>query len=145
MKLIPINPEDLHPEFRTDPGCREFLPHQIAYYEKIGFHPPWIQYFARLNGNWVGTVSFKGPPFSGKVEIAYATFPPMEGKGIGTRMCTEIVKLAKMENPEILITARTLPEENASTHILQKNGFHLQGPVQDPEDGTVWEWVFPLA
>ena len=31
------------------------------------------------------------------------------------------------------------------TAILQKLGFALQGPVQHPEDGVVWEWQWAAA
>ena len=36
--------------------------------------------------------------------------------------------------------AHTLPEENASTRALRRNGFTLAGAVDDPEDGLVWRW-----
>jgi hypothetical protein len=35
-----------------------------------------------------------------------------------------------------------LPEENASTSILKKNGFVMLGTVWDDEDGNVWEWGY---
>jgi len=42
----------------------------------------------------------------------------------------------------VRITARTLPEKNYSTRILEKNNFVLLGFVTDPEDGEVWEWEY---
>ena len=39
-----------------------------------------------------------------------------------------------------LVRAHTLPERNASTRVLEKNGFRLVGPVVDPEDGPVFRW-----
>jgi len=42
------------------------------------------------------------------------------------------------------VNSRSLvPEENASTRILRRLGLQLLGPVEDPEDGTVWRWVLP--
>src|SRR6185503_4650545 len=39
-----------------------------------------------------------------------------------------------------LVRAHTLPERNASTRVLEKNGFRLLGPIVDPEDGPVFRW-----
>jgi hypothetical protein len=40
----------------------------------------------------------------------------------------------------MLPIAHTLPEENASTRALRRNGFLFAGEVMDPEDGLVWRW-----
>jgi hypothetical protein len=45
-------------------------------------------------------------------------------------------------NTAVKITARTLPQRNFSTKILEKNEFEFAGIVNDPEDGDVWEWVY---
>lgn len=39
-----------------------------------------------------------------------------------------------------LVCAHTLPEENASTKLLTKCGFHKVGEVVGPDDGLVWRW-----
>lgn len=116
----------------------------IDFYNRAGFVPPWIGYYARLNDEFVGSAGFKGKPKDKKVEIAYGTFRKYEGKGIGTEMCRQLDLLAIRTDPHIRITARTLPEENASTSILKKNGFILLGTVWDDEDGNVWEWEYKL-
>ncbi len=36
-----------------------------------------------------------------------------------------------------------IEENNFSTRILQKNGFIFSATVNDPEDGDVWEWIYP--
>lgn len=125
-----------------DPQGLMVLDNQIEYYHQIGYIPPWIGYFAIDKGRLVGTCSFKGAPVNGKVEIAYFTFPEQEGKGFGTRMCAELIKFAKAADPQVVVTARTLPCHNPSTSILRKNGFTLQGAAIDSEDGEVWEWVW---
>jgi hypothetical protein len=38
--------------------------------------------------------------------------------------------------------ARTLPEKNFSTRILEKNAFKFMATVNDLDDGEVWEWEF---
>ncbi|MBP6343673.1 MAG: GNAT family N-acetyltransferase [Candidatus Omnitrophica bacterium] len=110
------------------------------HYKRIGFQPPWIGYFVMSDGQNVGGCGFKYPPRDNKVEIAYFTFPEFEGKGHATRTAAAIVELTQKNGPDLLITARTLPQKNASTRVLEKNGFVFSGNVEDPEDGPVWEW-----
>lgn len=88
----------------------------------------------------VGTCAFKGPPKGGTVEIAYFTFPGFEGQGYATAMARRLIGMAAA-SPEVKrITARTLPEQNASTEVLKKVGMSLAGEAADPDDGVVWEW-----
>lgn len=111
-------------------------------YEQVGYAPPWVGYIARIDGGSVGTCAFKSPPADGRVEIAYFTFPEHEGRGVATRMASALIDIARQADPTVRITARTLPQQNASTRVLSKLGFVLAGTVQDPEDGEVWEWVY---
>src|SRR6266487_2416953 len=85
---------------------------------------------------------FTGAPQNGTVEIAYGTFEPYRQKGIGTEICKLLVEISLRTDPSVKITARTLPQRNFSTKILEKNGFEFSGVVNDPEDGDVWEWVY---
>jgi len=78
----------------------------------------------------------------GKVEIAYGIFPKYRQMGYGTEICRMLVEIALKADSSVLITARTLREENYSTKILKKNGFHFLGTVVDPDDGEVWEWEY---
>lgn len=143
IKLEPIRKDDSADKaFWGDaPLCSMVQQNQIQYYNAIGFTLPWIGYFALADGKVVGTCSFKGSPKNGKVEIAYFTFPEQEGKGYGKRMCAQLVNIAKAADPQVIVTARTLPQHSPSTSILKNNGFTLQGIVMDSEDGEVWEWV----
>ncbi|MCA9392840.1 MAG: GNAT family N-acetyltransferase [Candidatus Omnitrophica bacterium] len=113
-----------------------------ALYQKVGYIPPWICYFAYDRKQCTGTCGFKYPPRENKVEIAYFTFPGFEGKGYASEMVKELIQLANSSDANITITARTLCEKNASTRILEKSGFQLIGEVNDEEDGIVWEWIF---
>jgi RimJ/RimL family protein N-acetyltransferase len=145
MKLIPIPescecPPEIMPTFLVD----EMLSTYTTYYPKIGFHAPWIGYFIVEDGNAVGSCGFTGAPKDNKVEIAYFTFPGHEGRGIATFACKELVKLALSTNSTLTIFAKTAPEENASTHILVRNGFVKKGETTDDEIGLAWEWVFAL-
>ncbi len=143
MELIPIKETlEENSNFTDDPLLHDILSMTIEFYKKIGFTSPWIGYFAKENNILVGSGGFKGAPVNGTVEIAYGTFENWRRKGIGTQICRELVDAALLANPMVRITARTLPENNFSSRILQKNGFAFIGTVNDPEDGEVWEWEF---
>jgi RimJ/RimL family protein N-acetyltransferase len=143
MELIPIHQTAAeNAGFYNHPECVEILDMTITYFEKTGYQPPWIGYFAQKNGQLVGSAAFKGAPKNNRIEIAYGVLEPFRQRGFGTEICRALVGLATSADPSVVITARTLPEKNFSTRILEKNGFHLLGVVQDEEDGAVWEWEF---
>ena len=89
----------------------------------------------------IGSAGFKGPPDStGTVEIAYGIVPSFQGQGYATEAAAALVEFAFADGQVRTVRAHTLPEANASTHVLRKNGFTHIGTVVDPEDGTVWRW-----
>ena len=55
--------------------------------------------------------------------------------------CKELLSIAQQSDPKIITTAKTAPEYNASTKILQKNGFTFTEIVQDHEIGDAWLWT----
>ena len=121
--------------------CQQLLTMYQDFYPEIGYHPPWVGYFIIRNDQIVGSCGFTGKPEGGKVELAYWTFPGFEGEGISSFACGELVRIARQEDPSLIITAKTAPEYNASTRILQKNGFHFSEVVQDHEIGDAWLWI----
>ncbi|HMQ07347.1 MAG TPA: GNAT family protein [Saprospiraceae bacterium] len=146
MELIAISKSSAENiEFINNPLCQDTIYLTLDFYKKIGFKPPWICYYAKQNDNLVGSAGFKGPPMNGTVEIAYGTFEKYRNQGIGAEICKKLVDLSLKTNPSIRITARTLPEKNFSTRILEKNNFEFVGIVNDPEDGDVWEWEFTIS
>ena len=105
---------------------------------------PWQHGFFivdRERGHVVGTAGFKGPPDTdGVVEIAYGVAPEYQGRGYATEAANALVEFALADNAVKIVRAHTLPEANASTRVLTKNGFRHLGEVMDPEDGRVWRW-----
>lgn len=141
MKLIEINetgtlPEELVP----NAFLREVIEETVAHYRRVAFVPPWVGYVGLANGVPVAVGGFKSQPVAGRVEIAYGAVPGHEGKGNTTKLARELVRIARQEDESLTVFAQTLPEQNASTSILKKLGFRLLGPVEHPDDGTVWEW-----
>lgn len=114
-----------------------------AWYQQVGFQPPWVGYAVLENETPVGLCAFKTAPKQGRVEIAYGTVPGFENRGIGTAMARGLLQIANQTDAEVVVFAQTLPQENASTAILKKLGFVLRATIEHPDDGTVWEWVHP--
>ncbi len=92
----------------------------------------------------VGVGGFTGKPKDGKVEIAYGTVKEYEGQKIASFCCEQLILIAKTTDPKIIITAKTSPEVNASSKILERNGFVFSGIVQDEGIGDAWEWVLKV-
>ena len=109
-------------------------------YAEQGHHPPWISYLAFVGDEMVGGGAFVGPPGADGVEIAYFTRSDLEGRGHAGRTAAALVALARAADPALPIWAKTLPEDNASTHILRRLGFGFTGIVQDHEIGDAWRW-----
>ena len=145
MKLLPIK-EHLYEneQFMADPDCQDTIYVTIDFFKKIGYEPPWISYYAEDDGRFVGAGAFKGKPQNGKIEIAYMVFPHSRQQGFGNSIVKALIQLALKTDPSIIVTAKTLAEENFSARILKKNNFNLLGTVMDEEDGEVWEWGLTL-
>jgi RimJ/RimL family protein N-acetyltransferase len=105
---------------------------------------PWIHGFVLLHqtsNSAIGKCGFKGPPDAdGTVEIAYGIAPEHQGKGYATEAAAALVNYAFSHKQVRKVRAHTLPEPNASTHVLTKCGFQRIGEVIDPDDGPVWRW-----
>ena len=140
LTLLPIDEDENKNVGFKGRECKSILEVYPGFYRRVGFNPPWIGYFVKRGGKLVGCGGFKGKPKDGKVEVSYGTFKKYEGEGIGSEICRQLVSLSLKTDPDVRVTARTLPENNASANILKKNGFELLGTVWDDEDGGVWEW-----
>ena len=121
--------------------CQTLLQMYGDYYPKIGFNLPWVAYLIVRQNQVVGSCSFTGQPNDGKVEIAYWTFKEFEGQGIASFACKELVNITQQTDPSVTITAKTAPEDNASTKILKNNNFAFTEIVQDDEIGDAWLWT----
>jgi RimJ/RimL family protein N-acetyltransferase len=141
LSPIYINEDKDDPKYAND-FCREIFKSYPDYYHKTGYHPPWIGYFVIRDDEIVGVAGFIGKPTGGRVEIAYGTYKPYEGQGVASFACHSLVAIARTCDPFVIITAKTAPEKNASTTVLQKNGFAYSRNVQDEGIGDAWEWIY---
>jgi len=142
MKLKPIELNvDKSEAIYNSENCQILLNVYKDYYREIGYNFPWVGYFVIKENQIVGSCGFKGGPKEGKVEIAYWTFEEFESQGISSFSCKELISISQEFDSTITITATTAPENNASTKILQNNGFEYSGIVQDHEIGDAWLWI----
>lgn len=103
---------------------------------------PWWSWLPVLKSEQklAGTGGFKGPPKDGMVEIGYEIIPELQGKGLATEYAAALIRMA-FQHPEVTsVIAHTLAHENASCAVLRKTGFILGETIEDPEDGTIWQW-----
>jgi RimJ/RimL family protein N-acetyltransferase len=114
-------------------------------YARSGFEEPWIGYLVLSGATLVGTCAFASPPVEGRIEIAYFTFPPFEGRGLATAMASELVRIARQQGPALTIAAQTLVEPNASQRILEKLGFRDVASLHLESEGQVLEWQLPTS
>ena len=139
IRFLPVG-RDGRVDVELPPAARDACVATAHLYERNGYSPPWVAYLALADGAVAGICSFKSPPAEDRVEIAYFTFPGHEGRGIATAMACELVRIAHTRQPDLLLLAQTLPEENASTAILRRLGFAYAGTTRDDDAGEVWEW-----
>ena len=117
--------------------CRASADHQ----RRVGYEPPWTGYLLARDGEYLGGGAFVAPPAAGRVEIAYFTLPAHEGRGFGRTTAALLVDIARRADPSLVLWAKTLPEENASTAILRALGFRHAGSTTDHEIGEAWAWL----
>jgi RimJ/RimL family protein N-acetyltransferase len=148
-------PDDFTAVFGYDagPGLRDFFvggdvsEEWLAELRRKKLDSPWDFGYALVHreyGTVIGTAGFKGPPDGdGTVEIAYAIVPIYENQGYATEAARALTEFAIARDEVRHVIAHTLPENNASTHVLRRCGYAFDGEVIDPEDGPVWRWTVP--
>ncbi len=142
MEIKPIALHiDKSQEIYSSDNCQLLLKTYEDYYQEVGYNLPWVGYFVIRENQIVGCCGYKGQPNEGKVEISYWTFQEFENQGVASFSCKELVLISQQFDPTIIVTATTAPEDNASTKILQNNGFTFTGVVQDHEIGDAWLWT----
>jgi len=113
-------------KLRADPALSGWWTHLV-----LGDSPPTI----------VGVCGYTGPPTAdGAVEIAYAIAPSHQGQGLATFAAAELIRRAFADMRIRQVCAHTLPEQNASTRVLEKLGMRFVGLANDADAGTVWRW-----
>ena len=87
----------------------------------------------------VGWGGFKRPPADGVVELGYEIAASRQGRGFATAATRAMVAEAFADPRVRVVIAHTLPEPNASNHVLEKAGFRFDGEVRE-DDAVVWRF-----
>ncbi|MEM7202022.1 MAG: GNAT family N-acetyltransferase [Planctomycetota bacterium] len=162
LRLVPYAPADLLALVESEAqfggafgqpaaaGLREFVvgpevaPEWLAQLRAAATADVWRHGFAVVHvagGLVIGTVGFKGPPDDeASVEIGYGIVPAFNGQGYATEAAAAGVGFAFADPRVRRVLAHTMPQQNASTRVLQKCRFDCVGEINDPEDGVVWRW-----
>ena len=124
-------------------GFPDALPIIHASYEKKPEGHRWGSlFFIEIEASTlVGFGGFKGSPSpDGVVEIGYAIAPAFRGQGLATDAVVQMVQRAFADVAVRAVDAHTLGHDNPSTRVLQKAGFRKIAEIEDPDDGTIWQW-----
>jgi RimJ/RimL family protein N-acetyltransferase len=106
-------------------------------------HIGWLTYLAihLADKKLIGTCGFKGKPDSkGNVEIGYEIAASYQLRGLASEAAIALIKHA-FSFPQVnSVLAHTLAQVNESGAVLKKAGLQKVGLVEDPDEGTVWQW-----
>jgi RimJ/RimL family protein N-acetyltransferase len=122
------------------PALKENCEASAKLLSRLVFQPPWVSYVSISGTVPVGGGAFVGAPKDGRVEIAYFTLREFENMGHGRQTAWGLVSIVRSIDASLIIFAKTLPETNASNHILRKLGFALKGDTADEDVGHAWLW-----
>ena len=87
----------------------------------------------------VGWGGFKGAPRRGVVELGYEIAESHRGRGLATAAARAMLVEA-FANPRVIaVIAHTMPEQSASTRVLEKAGFRREAQVEQAGT-TVWRF-----
>jgi GNAT superfamily N-acetyltransferase len=87
------------------------------------------------DGRILGDLGTHGPPdCEGCVEIGYSLAPSARGQGIGTAAVAAFVRRLAEEPGIRRLTAVTGAQNTASRRLLERQGFHLTGPLPGTDE-----------
>jgi [ribosomal protein S5]-alanine N-acetyltransferase len=79
-----------------------------------------------------GIGGFKGAPVEGTVEIGYSLVESQHRRGLAPEACEALIAWASRDARVHRVIAHTLPELRPSIRVLEKLGFALVGPGEEP-------------
>lgn len=122
------------------------FPEAMPFFEKTIAENPstqWVSYFivTQDSPTLIGTCGYKGEPTDeGMIEIGYEIRDDFQGKGLATEAAKLLTDNALSADPVKFVQAHTIALDNASTAVLKKLGFGFIQAIEDPDDGTIYQW-----
>ncbi len=104
---------------------------------------PWLTTFLIVRTEdlrVVGGCGFKTGPKNGRIEVGYGVAPAARRSGAATAALMLLTDIA-FEAGVSEVLAEVLPENKASTRVVQKAGFAHAGSRTDEDDEFVIQWL----
>lgn len=92
-----------------------------------------------------GACGFKTAPADGSVEISYGVARTERGRGVATIAIDKLLQLAASTEQVRQVVAHILPDNIASSKLVARLGFALEGSLLDTDGELVNRWVKRLA
>lgn len=99
----------------------------------------WLHYMVltgATRATLVGTVSYRGPPADGVVEIGYSVLPSCQRRGLATEASRGLIESAWERGAEVIV-AHTFGHLEPSIGVLRKLGFAPSEPSDLSEPGLL--------
>lgn len=103
----------------------------------------WISFWAlhRADNRLIGDIGFKGKPDeNGKIEIGYSIISEYRKQGFATEIVEAFLKFGFSKTTVKVIEAQTKTDNIGSIKILERLAMKQIGTVEDPQDGTMFQW-----
>ncbi|GHF94940.1 N-acetyltransferase [Deinococcus piscis] len=99
----------------------------------------------RASGQSIGLLGTKHAPELGRVEIGYGLTEAGRGQGYATEAVGALLEHLRGWPDVQTVLAETVPDNQPSIRVLEKNGFRLTGRRLDSSDGELMCWAYPLS
>lgn len=133
--LAAIVPRDWPPEHHDSDTLR-FWRDALSQPGAAGW---WLHYMVLRDATramLVGTVSYKGPPADGVVEIGYSVVPSCRRRGLATEASRRLIESAWERGAEVIV-AHTFGHLEPSIGVLRKLGFAPSEAADPSEPGLL--------
>ena len=132
--MLDVRPPEVWPPALND---KEWTSFEIARMREVDSQPGWWNWYVILPGTegdeLIGDCGFRGRPDErGEVEIAYAILPNYREQGYASEAAGALTQWALAEPGVRAVIAGTFAGMIASQRVLEKIGFHRDGPGSDP-------------
>jgi len=97
------------------------------------------------DGAVVGSCGFKDVPRAGRIEIGYGVSPLARRQGAARAAVAALLRIAQASDEVAEVLAQVLPDNLASTRVVQGLGFLAHGRQLDHSGEMLVQWVYRCA
>jgi [ribosomal protein S5]-alanine N-acetyltransferase len=150
LLLRPFRTDDLaaYTAIRADPETARYLPGGTAGAAEAperaqrtiaawgagawadGGYAPWAVEHVESGGRLIGHLGLRHLPEIGETELAYLLERPAWGRGFATEGARAAIAFARNRLGLSYLVALAMPQNTASTAVMRRCGFALEGPIR---------------